>query len=88
MTTTQTNGELHKPAVLEPKWDTMPAELKEMKVWLVWKLEYSDGATKPWTKVPYSEKGGGLRRASTNLCIIMQAGLDDIMKKVIREQSP
>ena len=65
MTTTQTNGELHKPSVLDPNFDTMPDELKEMKVWLVWKLEFNDGATKPWTKVPYAEKGGGVRRASS-----------------------
>jgi len=43
----------------------MPEELKEMKVWLVWKLEYHPDTTKPWTKVPYAEKGGGVQRAST-----------------------
>lgn len=57
--------ELQRPTVLEPRWDTMPEELKEMKVWVVWKLEHDAKLTKPWTKVPYTMKGGVVRRAST-----------------------
>jgi hypothetical protein len=43
----------------------MPTELKTMKVWVVWRLEYHADTTKHWTKVPYAEKGGGPKRAST-----------------------
>ena len=67
MTIAHTNGELRndgipKPKVLAPNWDGMPDELKSKTIWLVWKLEYNPNMTKPWTKVPYAEKGGGVRR--------------------------
>jgi putative DNA primase/helicase len=43
-----------KPKLLEPRFDTIPQELKNRPHWIVWSREERDG--KP-TKVPYSAEG-------------------------------
>ncbi len=63
-TAKELHGEL-KPVVLQPNWDGMPEELKQLKAWLVWKLEYHADLSKRWTKIPYAEKGAEVRRASS-----------------------
>jgi hypothetical protein len=51
-----------KPEVLAPDGTGMPAELKNLDRWVVWKMEYDEGKNR-WTKVPYQTNG---RRAKSN----------------------
>lgn len=48
-----------RPAILPPVLDNIPAELKAVPRWVLWRLEWR-GA---WSKVPYSPDG---RRAKSN----------------------
>jgi len=51
---------LPRPAILEPKLEGIPRELKTYPSWVVWRLEVREnGRSEPkWTKAPYSSLSG------------------------------
>lgn len=56
-----------RPIALRPDFSGMPAELKPLRIWVVWRYEW-DGKKK-WKKVPYipiSYNARQLRKAKTN----------------------
>jgi len=50
-----------KPVALVVKPDSIPAEIKSIKAWVVWRYEFVEGEL---TKVPYQI--GGKRKAKSN----------------------
>jgi putative DNA primase/helicase len=54
-----------RPVPLEPVFDAFPEEMQKLRNWVMWKYEYREGQTKPWTKVPYNPHTGG--KAMCNL---------------------
>lgn len=52
----------HKPKVAPPDFDRIPAEIRKVPHWVLWKFDWVE-ETKQWAKVPYSAHGG---RAKSN----------------------
>lgn len=47
-----------RPKPLEPKFDSVPPEMKELKQWVLWKYIWKeDGASSSWSKVPFATNG-------------------------------
>jgi primase-polymerase (primpol)-like protein len=51
-----------KPIALKPTFDAIPAEIKHIAAWVVWRYEFVGDK---WTKVPYRADGAG-RASSTD----------------------
>ncbi len=45
---------MSKPTALAPKPETIPAEIKPIKAWVMWRYELKE---QKWTKVPYQQNG-------------------------------
>lgn len=45
-----------RPRAVAPDLENVPAELKEVKQWILWKYEYKI-KTRTWAKIPYTTKG-------------------------------
>jgi primase-polymerase (primpol)-like protein len=56
--TGNTNGKPARPIPSEPRWDSIPAQLKALQQWVCWRYEFRDGR---WTKVLYHPNGSRAR---------------------------
>jgi hypothetical protein len=57
-----TSGNQRKPIPIEPQLEQVPAELRELNQWVVWRYELD--TNNKWTKVPYDSRNG--HKAKTN----------------------